>query len=743
MMRTLLALLSALSLSAGPEAKKADPKSADKAHAAGPHDPRNPDGSFKYTNRLAKESSPYLLQHKHNPVDWHPWGDEAFALARKLDRPVFLSIGYSTCHWCHVMERESFADEAIAKILNEKFVCIKVDREERPDVDAVYMNAVRLINGGGGGWPLTVFLTPDRKPFFGGTYFPPEDGPRGSGLKGLAKAVAEVWADPAKRKEIEKDSVNIADAVRRMSARPPGPGDLPAGTADKAADFFLKRFDAEHGGFASGPRLAPKFPRTHVYSWLLRRAAGGDGRVMPIVAKSLDAMARGGIHDHLGGGFHRYSTDRQWLVPHFEKMLYDQALIARTYLDAYQATGDAAHARAARGIFEYVLRDLTRPDGGFLSAEDADSEGVEGRFYVWTDQEIDAVLGAEDGPLFRAFYGVTDTPNFEEAAGSILHVTTPLKEFAEARRLDPADLERRLAAGRAKLLAVRSKRVRPHLDDKVLAGWNGLMIGTMALGAEVLDEPRYLAAAGRAADFVLSRLRRDDGRLLVSWRAGKAGPPAYLDDHAFLADGLVDLYEAAGDPARLRQAVETAEAMIKLFSDPAGGFQFSGTDGEKLIAGNKDAYDGAMPSGNSAAAVALLRLERITGRKDFGDKAADVLKTFAGEVGEDPWSHPVMLSAHGLRTGPTLEIVLAGDPADADLAAMRNLLRRKFVPNRVIIRRPADGPAAEALFALVPWVKDQRPLRGKATAYVCRDRACDLPVHTAEALEKLLDKRGK
>jgi uncharacterized protein YyaL (SSP411 family) len=290
---------------------------------------------------------------------------------------------------------------------------------------------------------------------------------------------------------------------------------------------------------------------------------------------------------------------------------------------------------------------------------------------------------------------------------------------------------------------VRSKRVRPHLDDKVLAGWNGLMIGTMALGAEVLDEPRYLAAAGRAADFVLSRLRRDDGRLLVSWRAGKAGPPAYLDDHAFLADGLVDLYEAAGDPARLRQAVETAEAMIKLFSDPAGGFQFSGTDGEKLIAGNKDAYDGAMPSGNSAAAVALLRLERITGRKDFGDKAADVLKTFAGEVGEDPWSHPVMLSAHGLRTGPTLEIVLAGDPADADLAAMRNLLRRKFVPNRVIIRRPADGPAAEALFALVPWVKDQRPLRGKATAYVCRDRACDLPVHTAEALEKLLDKRGK
>lgn len=775
---------------------KAEPKtkSAHKPSSEG-HDPRNPDGSFKYTNRLSKESSPYLRQHQHNPVDWHPWGEDAFKKAKDSDRPVFLSVGYSTCHWCHVMERESFADEAVAELLNKHFICVKVDREERPDVDAVYMRAVQLFSGGHGGWPMTVILAPDRKPFFGATYLPPEDRDGRTGLKSLLKIVHEFWSDPAKRKDLLESGEKVAGILRQEGRKVGLPGELAPAVADEAVAIQMRRYDAVHGGFAGGRGWAPKFPRTTVHMLMFRRpgkpvgarppvapedvgppAPGaakrepdpaaknelkGDAKVEPGPANaanpaegeaaraainSLRMMARGGIHDHLAGGFHRYSVDREWLVPHFEKMLYDQALISRACLEAHQITPDAELAAAARGCFDYVLADLRHKDGGFFSAEDADSEGVEGRFYVWNPPEIDRLLGAVEGRLFRKYYGIGDKPNFEEAEGSILHVRIPSDEFAKTENIAPAELSARLAAGRAKLLAVRAKRVRPHLDDKISAGWNGLMIGSLAFGSRVLGEPKYLAAAERAADFVWERLRRADGRLLVTWRDGRAGPAAFLDDHAFLALGMLDLFEATGDPRRLTQAKELLDAMRKLFADPAGGYRLSGTDGERLIAEVKDAYDGAVPSGNSAAALAMARMGMITGDPAWGKAADEVLATFAGEVKENPPAHPVMLMAMLLRREPTLEIVIAtpggdaGSPAALAGESMRREVAGRFLPAAVVIPRGDAGPAVEETAKLVPWLPAQKPLAGKATAYVCRDRSCQAPVHTATDLGRTLER---
>ncbi len=707
----------------------------------GPHRDGDDDGAAPHAkrppNRLAKESSPYLLQHAHNPVDWHPWGDEAFALAKKLDRPVFLSIGYSTCHWCHVMERECFEDEAIAKQMNEGFICIKVDREERPDVDAVYMDAVQAI-AGQGGWPMSVFLTPEGRPFYGGTYFPPTDRHGRPGFPTVMTRIVELWK--TRRDDVNTSSERLVEAIAARG----GPGEAGKLTAEwrtHAIEQYRASYDAVHAGF--GP--APKFPRAFSHSYLLGRAAA-DVPLRSMVLTSLDRMARGGIHDHVGGGFHRYSTDAAWLVPHFEKMLYDQALVGRAYLDAYQATGDAAHAAVARGTMEYVLRDLRDPAGGFHSAEDADSEGEEGKFYVWTNAELRAALGDDDAALVSRVYACTDEGNFVEEASrhrtgaNILHLESPLAHHSRTLGIESAALESRLAAARAKLFAVRAKRIRPHLDDKVLTDWNGLMIGTLARAGSVLREERYVREAERAADFVMSALRTKDGRLLHRWRKGDAAVPAFLEDHAFLALGLMDLYEATGDPRRLADAVALCRTILAEFRETDGTFRTSGASGEKLIHAPRDLYDGAIPSGNSAAMLALARAGAFTGDDTFTKASATSLEAWAGTIGNYPMGYVLALEANEWHLSPVREIVIAGDPADAATRALLDVARSRLLPGTVLLVH-LPGERGQALEKLASFVKGQDPVAGKPAAYVCTGRTCQAPVTDPDALAKLLDGR--
>ncbi|MCE9636522.1 MAG: thioredoxin domain-containing protein [Planctomycetes bacterium] len=694
----------------------------------------------KHTNRLAKESSPYLRQHAHNPVDWWPWCDEAFAKAKKEDKPIFLSIGYSTCHWCHVMERESFEDEGIAELLNERYISIKVDREERPDVDAVYMAAVQATSGQGG-WPLTVFLTHDRKPFFGGTYFPPEDRWGRAGFPTVLKRLDEVWR--TKRADVVASSEGIADAVRRGGDTLKG-GDLSTDPLDHAVEQFRATFDDQQGGY--GP--PPKFPRAFALSFLLERSAGPgrarDEAALAQIERTLDAMQRGGIHDHVGGGFHRYSTDREWLVPHFEKMLYDQATLIRAYTDAWLVSRDPRWEATARDAIAYVLRDLRDPTGGFLSAEDADSEGVEGKFYVWTENEIAAILGPDDAALCRRVYETEPGGNFIDEAqhtrtgANILHVRTALAEHAAAEKTTVVALSTRLAAMRAKLLAVRSKRVRPHLDDKVLADWNGLMIGALARAATAFGDETYAKEAARAADFVLATMREADGHLLHRWRKGDAAIPAFLEDHAFLAIGLADLYEATFDAKYLAAARDLCREIVTEFRDPDGAFRLASRRGEKQIASTRELYDGALPSGNSAAAYALVRVGSATGDEALTKAGADCLSAWMPTLTKYPMGYPYALSALAWALGPTREVVIAGAPDDAATKALIAEVRSRFLPETVVLVH-APGAAGNAIEAVAPFTASQNPVAGKPAAYVCRNRSCAAPVTTPEALAKLLE----
>jgi uncharacterized protein len=687
-----------------------------------------------YTNRLAKESSPYLLQHAHNPVDWFPWGDEAFAKARKENKPIFLSIGYSTCHWCHVMERESFENESIAAVLNEHFVAIKVDREERPDVDQVYMAAVQAMTRRGG-WPLSVFLTPDLEPFWGGTYFPPEDHGGGAGFRSILLEISRAWKEDRDRLLEHASRLTAALSTRRNA----GPGSLDLDTLGAAYDILSKGFDAERGGFDA----APKFPRTHTLTFLLRHhRRTGEARALEMVKKTLRAIWRGGIHDHLGGGLHRYSTDAEWLVPHFEKMLYDQALAARASLETHQVTGDPFFADMARDIFRYVIRDLTDEAGGFQSAEDADSEGVEGKFYVWSRKEIFDVLGKDDGDLFCKLYGVRRQGNFhDEATGSetgtnILNLKHWPADAAAKLELDAGEFAQRLEAMRAKLLAVRGGRIHPLKDDKVLTDWNGLMISALAYGGRVLDEPSYTDAARRAADFVLETMVAD-GRLQHRYRKGHASIPAFLDDHAFLILGLLDLYESTHEARWLAEAKRLAGEMIRLFGDEAGGFVFTGSDGEKLIAAPRDIYDGATPSGNAVAAEVLLRLGLLTGDADLEKAGRATIAAFAGQVGQYPPGYTYMLMALDFAIGPTREIVLTGDASDKASLAMRRAIRKRFLPRTVSVFVP-EGDDGATIRKLVPHLADL-PATKKTEARLCQDSTCLPPVATVEELERLLD----
>ncbi|MHC4334756.1 MAG: thioredoxin domain-containing protein [Planctomycetota bacterium] len=673
--------------------------------------------SHAYTNRLINESSPYLLQHAHNPVDWYPWGNEALERAKREDKPIFLSIGYSTCHWCHVMERESFTDERIAEIMNEHFVSIKADREQRPDVDAVYMNAVQMMTGSGG-WPLSVFLTPQGEPFYGGTYFPPSDVYGRPSFERVLLTVADAWKQ--RREELVESAGKISGVLAGLTEQA-AQEKLSIDVSKNAFSYFERTFDGAYGGFGG----APKFPQASNLSMLLAYwHRTGDAKALAMVEKTLDAMANGGIYDHLGGGFHRYSTDARWLVPHFEKMLYDQALLSTVYIQAYQATGNEDYARTAREVFDYVLRDMTAPQGGFCGAEDADSEGREGLFYVWTPQEIEGVLGPEHTKVFAEYYGVTEKGNFEDNK-TIFNIDEPLEEVAKRLKKDPTEAEGIIQQSRSKLLAHRAKRIRPHRDDKVIAGWNGLMISAMACGGAALQEPGYVTAAEKAGEFVLSKLRRD-GRLMRYYRDGKLA-----------IMGLLDLYEATFDAKWLAEAQELTEQMIQQFGDEeAGGFFLAGKDAEALIVRNKPGYDGAVPSGNSVA------LGRLTMERRFTEQGERVLTTFSAQMTRSATSLTAMLVALDFSIGPTQEIVIAGDAQTADTKEMLKLLHRRFLPRAVVLFHGA-GDAGKAIEKQVPFVKAQAAIAGKATAYVCENYVCSKPVNSVRELQTLLDAISK
>ncbi len=673
-------------------------------------------GRARRLNRLAGEKSPYLLQHASNPVDWRPWGDEAFETAARENKPVLLSIGYSACHWCHVMERESFEDEETARILNDNFVSVKVDREERPDIDAIYMAVCQLMTGGGG-WPLTVVLTPDKKPFFAGTYFPPEDRHNLKAFKSVLNEINSVWT--YRRSDIDSHAGRVALALNEMS-KPVEKAALDASVMEKAFRNLEAAFDEERGGFGG----APKFPTPHNLSFLLRHWKNtGDENALSMAERSLRGMAEGGINDHLGGGFHRYSVDREWLVPHFEKMLYDQALLARAYLETYQATGNRFYADTARSILDYVLRDLTGDGGGFLSAEDADSDGSEGAFYVWKKSDIDRVLGG-DSAIFCDWHGVTDSGNFERGT-NILHTPNDREEFLKARNLTGPELDRIIAEGKAKLLEERNKRARPHRDDKVIASWNGLMISSMAFGAQVLDDPKYARAAERAADFIAANMRAD-GKLHRRWREGEAAVPAFLDDYAFLVMGLVDLYEATFDPRRIEQASLLAAEMIDKFHDAEnGGFRFSGDDNEKLIGEIRAAYDGAEPSGNSVAALALLKLSRFRMDMEMERTARGAIEAFSSRIARNPEAHTQMLAALDFMLATPMEIVIAGNTGDPVAEDMIRIARREFLPNKITVFYPADNPGG--ISKTIPITQFKEMKEGMTTAFVCRDFACRFP----------------
>jgi len=691
-------------------------------------------------NRLARETSPYLLQHQHNPVDWFAWSQEAIELARANQKPIFLSVGYSACHWCHVMEHESFEDVQIAAIMNAEFVCIKVDREERPDIDHIYMQAVQIMTGRGG-WPMSVFLTPDLEPFYGGTYWPPRSRMGMPGFEQVLLAVAEAWK--SRRPQALAQATELTTAVRDSEQVANSGGRLRGGLITEAATTLERAFDRVWGGFGR----APKFPHSMDLQVLLRAHLRGAGQdCVDMVARTLDLMARGGIYDHLGGGFARYSVDERWLIPHFEKMLYDNALLGAAYVETYQVTGNVEFARIAAETFDYVLRDLTDPQGAFHSTEDADSEGVEGKFYAWTPAQIREILGAARGDRFCQIYDVSEAGNFEHGT-SVLHLPSTLAECAASSRRDLAQLVAELAEDRARLFAARGQRVRPAKDDKILASWNGLMIDTLARASTVLDDgQRFLTAARRAARFILAEMRRADGRLLHSWRLGRARFDAYLDDYAALIQSLVTLYEADFDEHWIDEAVALSDLLLARFADPQlGGFFFTADDHERLITRPVDLFDSSVPSGNALAATALTRLGKLTGRADYLDAARRTLERGLGVMERATTAAGQLLIALDLHVGPTAELVVVG-PAES--SAARDIvaaMRRRFGPRQVVACRLGVSTAGAAASGLPyrsrhldPLFAGKTPPDGETALFVCQDFTCQAPtLGTSASLEAL------
>ena len=689
-------------------------------------------------NRLINEKSPYLLQHAYNPVDWHAWNKEAFEKARVENKPIFLSIGYSTCHWCHVMEKESFEDVEVAQLMNEAFVSIKVDREERPDLDHVYMTVCQMMTGGGG-WPLTIMMTPEKKPFFAATYIPKGSRFGRTGLVELIPRISEVWRD--RNKEVLDSAENMTAALQSLEKESSGEP-IDTGVLDKAYQELAQRFDRTYGGFSG----APKFPTSHNFFFMLRYWRRKDQQeALAMVEKTLQEIRWGGIFDQIGFGFHRYSTDKEWLVPHFEKMLYDQAMLALAYLETYQATGNTTYSETAREIFTYVLRDMRSPEGGFFSAEDADSEGKEGKFYLWTEQEIREILPADEANLIVRAFHVERNGNFrEEASGktlgaNILFTGKSLPDMASEMNLPVEELEKKIDSARNRLFEVRERRIHPHKDDKILTDWNGLMIAALARGAQVLGEKAYSDAAEDAVDFILKKMRGPDGRLLHRYREGEASIVAHLDDYAFLVWGLIETYEATFHARLLKTALELNRDMIIHFWDEKrGGLYFTSDDAENLIVRKKEVYDGALPSGNAVAMLNLLRLGRYTGDANLEDRAFKIQSAFSEEVRQFPSGYTQFLSAVDFSLGSSHEVVISGSLGAKE---MLDALRSRFSPNQILVFRPA-GHESAGIDAIAPFAKNYGSVDGRATAYVCSGNACKDPTTEVKELLTLLGQKN-
>jgi uncharacterized protein YyaL (SSP411 family) len=676
----------------------------------------------KYTNRLIDETSPYLLQHAHNPVDWFPWGDEAFEKAKAEDKPILVSIGYSACHWCHVMEHESFEDAETARIMNENFVNIKVDMEERPDVDQIYMNFVQMTTGHGG-WPLNVFLTPEKVPFFGGTYFPPDRRYNMPSFQQVLTSVAEAWRE--RRDELLHSANEVLGEMRRIGLAEFAPSGISLEQLDIAFQSFVRSFDSKNGGFGN----APKFPAPMSLEFLLRYyKRTGNEKALEMVVQTCEKMARGGIYDQLGGGFHRYSVDAVWLVPHFEKMLYDNAQLARIYLHVYQATKDEFYKRIAVETLEYVEREKLDEKGGFYSTQDADSEGVEGKFFVWMPEEIEEILGEDDAQVFNFYYDVSEEGNFEEK--NILNVKNTIAETAEVLKISEENLTDILERGRAKLFEEREKRVKPFRDEKVLTAWNGLMLQAFAEASAVLEREDFLEIARKNADFILENLQTN-GRLLRTWKDGRAKLNAYLEDYANFTEGLIELYQVSGEINYLKEAKRLADTMLKEYWDEAeGGFFFTSSDHEELILRSKDYHDSATPSGNSAAADVLLKLAHLLGDEKYERFAVTVLRLVAPQIRRYPQGFGKTLSAMEFYLGTTKEIALIGDKG----SELEKEVWREFLPNKVVAL--SDNPTEDAEF--IPLLENSGKIDGKATAYVCQNFVCQKPVFTVEDLREQL-----
>ncbi len=670
---------------------------------------------MKEPNKLIKEKSPYLLQHAYNPVEWFPWRDEAFEKAKHEDKPIFLSIGYSTCHWCHVMEKESFEDEEVAALMNDFFVSIKVDREERPDIDGIYMSICQMLTGSGG-WPLTIIMTPDKKPFFAGTYFPKNERFGRMGMLQLIPRIKELWQ--SRRNDLLKSANEISNSVLK-SSQFPGNVNLDDQILKKAFSNLMNRFDKEYGGFGS----APKFPTPHNLNFLLRYYKSyNDISALEMVEKTLTQMRLGGIYDHIGFGFHRYSTDQQWLVPHFEKMLYDQALISNAYIELYQITKSEFYKKTAEEIFEYVLRDMTDISGGFYSAEDADSEGEEGRFYIWTKDELQKLLN-EDAESFLDKFQIKDEGNWIDSVHGGLNGTN----IPHLKNKLTSEEEIIFKKIQTRLFNEREKRIHPYKDDKILTDWNSIMISSLCKAAQTFNETKYYQVAKKSVDFILNNLRIQDGSLLHRYRDGEVGIIANLDDFAFFIQALIDLYETEFDFKYLNTANEMNEYLLKHFWDNENnGFFFTSDKAEKLIVRQKDLYDGAIPSGNSIAALNLLRLARITGITELEVKASLLGKAFSQSISNSPSAFTQFLCALDFAIGPSNEIVIVEGNNSKDEFIKK--IRDEFNPNKVVILK------GEEIEKISDYIKDLKSVNGKTTIYICKNFVCDLPIIDAEGL---------
>lgn len=677
----------------------------------------------KTANKLIDEKSPYLLQHAYNPVSWYPWGEEAFEKARKEDKPIFLSIGYSTCHWCHVMERESFEDEEVASALNDHFICIKVDREERPDIDQIYMSFCQATTGSGG-WPLSVFITADKRPFYAGTYFPKKTQYGRIGFIDLLGAISVKWQE--ERETIEDSAERLTYAINKMSETE-DKQTIDEQIFDKAFGYFKRSFDPRYGGFGN----APKFPTPHNLLFLLRYyQMKHQEDALKMVEKTLLHLYKGGIFDHIGFGFSRYSTDKKWLVPHFEKMLYDNALLLMAYVETYQITKNIIYKEIADKIITYIMRDMTSSEGGYYCAEDADSEGVEGKFYVWSKNEVIDILGEEDGHFYSLYYDISREGNFEgENIPNLIE-----RNIEEINKNE--EVKVRLQTLSDRLFEVREQRVHPYKDDKILTSWNGLMIGAMALAGRVFANNEYLDSAQKAISFIEEKLLNDEGRLMSRYRDGDVKNFGFLDDYAFLIWSYIELYEATFKPNYLSKAIQLTQDTLYYFEDEKnGGFYLYGSDSEQLIARPKEIYDGAIPSGNSVMANNLLKLSRLTGREDFQNTAQKLFEHFGKKLNETPMGYTMMLCANIFNANPTKEIVLAGNLYDATLQEMLRLINEKYMPFTVVLLNDEKSDIEQ----LNSFAKGQEAIDGKTTAYICENHTCQKPVTDIESFKAMLN----